>query len=689
VPGSGIERTLANGQRHSFTISLEKDQFLQLVVEQHGIDVVVRAFSPEGKSLGEFDTPNGTEGPENVSLISDTAGVYRIEVAPLGQTDNVQPGRYEIRIIEIRRATEQELQAGKNQEVLKARGLALLAEVADSFSQIRQPQTRVRAQLQAAQLLWPTDEKLAAKIAADAMAGVKEYVASIDTVDQDYQNYYQTYELAMQLRLEVVQTLVSHDPEATLAFVRATNTLTSPQAGQENYGQSDREMQLELSLANQIAAKDPKLAVQIAEDMLKRGYSVNLLEIINRLRAREPELAAKLAQQIATKLQSEKLLKNQEASYLAMMLLREAPAPIENDPRSLGNPPPPKTATPLLSEQAYRDLFEKTIAEALAYNPPSGNSYSPEGDNARNILNMLTSMAPVSAKYALASGALIEKKMVELNTPPNPQSARWQEYQEAINTGTVDEGLERVRQAPREMRDQLYQQVAQKALGLGDLPRARQIVKEHLRNPTQRQQALSNIDQQAIHTDVSKGKIEDALRGVRNLRTSRERANVLAQIVNQIGPGLKKAAVLEFLEQARSLAGTSTRVENQEQMSALMEITRAFSRYDSKRAFEMVEPLLDQFNEMAAAAQALSGFGQEYYEDGELALQNGNSVANFANQLIATLGTLAIANFDRAKAGADRLERPEVRLNAYLAIAKQTIGEVGTRRTGVRRLMRE
>jgi|ERR1044072_228589 hypothetical protein len=92
LPGSAVERTLASGQRHTFTINLEQDQFLEFVVEQHGIDVIVRVSSPEGKSLGEFDSPNGTEGPENVSLTSATAGVYRIEVAPLGQFENVPTG---------------------------------------------------------------------------------------------------------------------------------------------------------------------------------------------------------------------------------------------------------------------------------------------------------------------------------------------------------------------------------------------------------------------------------------------------------------------------------------------------------------------------------------------------------------------------------------------------------------------
>jgi len=98
-PGVSVERTLERGQSQSFGVNLEQDQFLQLVVDQRGIDVVVRAYSPAGKMLGEFDSPNGTEGPENVSLVSATAGVYRINVASLGEGQEVAPGRFEIRIL--------------------------------------------------------------------------------------------------------------------------------------------------------------------------------------------------------------------------------------------------------------------------------------------------------------------------------------------------------------------------------------------------------------------------------------------------------------------------------------------------------------------------------------------------------------------------------------------------------------
>ncbi len=39
--GIPIERALAQGQNHTFSINLDQDQFVQFVVDQHGIDVIV------------------------------------------------------------------------------------------------------------------------------------------------------------------------------------------------------------------------------------------------------------------------------------------------------------------------------------------------------------------------------------------------------------------------------------------------------------------------------------------------------------------------------------------------------------------------------------------------------------------------------------------------------------------------
>jgi hypothetical protein len=645
-------------------------------VDQRGIDVVVRVVSPAGKTLGEFDSPNGTEGPENVSLISATAGVYRIDVSPLGDGEEVVPGRFEIRILELRAATAQELQTGQNQEALKAKALQLLAELAGNLEELRLPQTRVRNQLLAAQLLWTSDEKLAGKLIARAIEGVREYLAQMGN-DNDDEDYYQSYAQAMQLRMEVLQALGPHDPEMALAFLRSTSTLAvgAPDAGQGRNWRN-QELQFELSLANLITAKDPKHALQIAEDTLKKGYSFGLLQTIEQLQRLEPELAAKLARQVAAKLQGEKLLKNQEASYLAINLLMRARG---SGRRRSG--PPLKSDVALLSDQESRDLFEKVLAEALSFTPPANSGHSSEKDIAQNILNSVKSMPTEMAASSVGSIAAVEKKLAELNSAMEGQRQQFDKYYQAINTGSTDAALEVVNQAPREMRDQLYQNLAQKAVAAGDFERAAQIIKDRITNPSQRRHALLSLAQQTIQIEASKGRVVEALRIAATLPTPKERAMALIQIVNLIGSGQKIGTALSLLEQARNMVASSPRVETQEQMTAMLEIGRAFSRYDSKRAFEVVEPLLDQFNEMSTAALALNGFGQQYYQDGELMMQNGNGLANTATALMAALGTLAMANFDRAKAAADRLERPEVRIGAYLSIAQQAINPTDRRMT--------
>jgi hypothetical protein len=113
--------------------------------------------------------------------------------------------------------------------------------------------------------------------------------------------------------------------------------------------------------------------------------------------------------------------------------------------------------------------------------------------------------------------------------------------------------------------------------------------------------------------------------------------------------------------------------QDQEQMNALIELARAFGKYDPKRSFEILDPLIDQVNELCTAARTLEGFGQENYEDDELNLQSGNSLSQVMERMSSALGNLARVNFERAKGAADRLRLPEVRLQAYLQIAMQTV----------------
>jgi CHAT domain-containing protein/Tfp pilus assembly protein PilF len=101
-----IPRELAGGQIHLYQITLAAGQYLHLIVEQQGIDVVVVLFEPDGKQLVKVDGPYGPQGPESVHWVTEMAGSYRLEVRSLEKGAN--SGRYEVTITELRDANPQD-----------------------------------------------------------------------------------------------------------------------------------------------------------------------------------------------------------------------------------------------------------------------------------------------------------------------------------------------------------------------------------------------------------------------------------------------------------------------------------------------------------------------------------------------------------------------------------------------------
>ena len=656
-----VERTLGPGQTHEFTVTLEANAFIQLVVEQRGIDVVVRTYTPEGKALGEFDSPNGNDGPEHASFVTAAAGNYLIAVSPL-DTANSSSGRYEIKILEVRQATEQEIKASRSLEIVKAKGIALLLELEGTITQIQSPFTRINAQLLVAQLLWEPEQKRASKFLTDAANGVKELITSVDASNPEYS---QQYAWISQLRFEMTRILALRDPEAALSFLYSTVPPPNPYSNQRE--QASQESMMELSIANQVVEKDPNRALQIARKNLKTRLSTSLLSTLSILSRKDPELAAELANEMASKVLGEKLLKNPELANVAMGLIRAGGRP---ERRSVASNVGTPKAGSLLTDTQYRDLLQKAMTEALSYSPTPSQVYSPEREALWNLLSGLQRLGAELDSVTPGTSAAIEKKMNEL---VGQRASGPYQYQFAIANTPVDTALETIGKAPQEQREQLYIQLANREVANGNLSRARQIINEHVSNFPQRRSSLMSLDQQEIYNAMSKGKGEDALRIISGFRVPRERAAQLAQFANQLGPGQKRANAIILLEQARAMLGSSLQAPDQEHMNALFEIARAFNRYDSKRSFEIVDPLIDQVNDICTAARTIEGFGANNFDDEELDLQNGGSVSQTVIRMSLVLGTLAVTNFDRAKADADRLRLPEVRLRAYLDIAQQSI----------------
>src|SRR6185503_7836294 len=212
-----VEKSMRAGQTHSYSLNLEKDQYVQLAIEQNGIDVMLRVFLPSGNLLREFDSPTGDEGTDYAELISEIAGIYRVEIVPLNDGNLSASGKYHLKVVDWRKATDEELQFSRNQSTRKAKGLALVLETSQSFDQFRLPETRVTMRIKAAQLLWPSDEKKAQAQMAQAIETVKQVIAE-DAAEDDFEHY----QSAFGLRQQILNALAPHDPEAALKFLQST-----------------------------------------------------------------------------------------------------------------------------------------------------------------------------------------------------------------------------------------------------------------------------------------------------------------------------------------------------------------------------------------------------------------------------------------------------------------------------------
>ena len=88
------DSVIGPNEAHRYQVKLNKDQFCILVVQQQGIDLILKLISPEGDTLNNIDSPNGKWGPEIVIFFSETKGIYTLQVQPLDK--KAPKGKYSI-----------------------------------------------------------------------------------------------------------------------------------------------------------------------------------------------------------------------------------------------------------------------------------------------------------------------------------------------------------------------------------------------------------------------------------------------------------------------------------------------------------------------------------------------------------------------------------------------------------------
>jgi enterochelin esterase family protein len=104
TPGFTQERTLGGGDNHVYTVKLESGAAVLGEADQHGVDLVIDMFGPDGNLIRTVDSPNGTEGPEPIDLTAFATGQYKLVIHTLDP--GAAPGKYLMKINRLVTAEE-------------------------------------------------------------------------------------------------------------------------------------------------------------------------------------------------------------------------------------------------------------------------------------------------------------------------------------------------------------------------------------------------------------------------------------------------------------------------------------------------------------------------------------------------------------------------------------------------------
>lgn len=470
---------------------------------------------------------------------------------------------------------------------LNEKGLVLLDEIINEASTLRLAENRAMVQAHAADLLWARDERRARALFGAAVANVSEMTSSVPADDVEYESLLQEGE---ELRRSVLEMAARHDAQ----FARTLLRTTTPDAQE-----SVTELRLELSLAAQAVAKDPRQAARLAEETLERGVGGRLPELIAEIQAKDREAASRLASAVVTKLRSTHLATSEEAAGVAFGLFRLGAEPAAG-PGATDSP------APLLDRQAMQMLAETIISVAL----------TTSADNTALLLELQLLLAIVE-RYAPARVPLVRRKIAQL---------------------TEATGQPRSSSA----------EAAQKSESEEDTP-----------------QAAAKV-----------GREDEARTLLTTARAPAERVTALLQLARVMTAKNERKRASELLEEARGLV--NSRARNFDQLGAQLRVACAFAPIDSARGLGIIEPLVDQLNEVANAAVVVNGFitEEQLARDGELELKFVRDYVDaLSDEAAEDFALLTRARFDEMKQVADRFQRNELRIMARLLLVRSLLAQ--------------
>ena len=550
----------------------------------------------------------------------------------------------------------------KRKQELERKTLLLVDEVVAASSSLKLTENRIFILGTAANLVWRHDEKRARSLFWEAINALN-VVPSPKTSANDEKKttaYFETYNL----RSEILNMVARRDAQLAMEMLHASRQ-TMPESTDPNWIATERG--LEQQIAAVAAENDPQRALQLAQESLSKGLSLQLLNLLFHLNQNDPELGTKFAGEVVDKIRSSEL-NNDLNAYIAVSLLSSS-RPISKNSARLGSIPNQRTLE--LPKEQRRALTEMLANFALSL---SANS---------NLLYIIPGLMPEIEEFVPERVLLLKRKLSELDRKLPQREKDQRHYNSLLRDGSPEEVLRASLKGNDEERRWLEREAILMAVFSKKSEALREFIMKEVTDESKRKSMLDSLDAQEIDLAVHGGDAEGLRKLLPKITVKEQRARAMAEIAVLLEKKGKHDEALNLLDEAQGLVTTDLRSETKS--NALLGVILAYALIEPSRAFVIAERTIDKANDELSKLLLFDKIIKTgFLKKGEIVLGHSGVIHHDFALLKYGKGitALARADFSRTRAAADRFERHELRILARLLIAQAVLN--GDQYTGSR-----
>jgi hypothetical protein len=568
---------------------------------------------------------------------------------------------------------EQKEKEAERQQQLKRKTYALVEEIAGGAPGLKLPENRMFVLSAAADLLWEHDEPRARNLFWDALntlnlmnrlpnrsgsQSTKSAKPSAKEKEQILNQYFDVF----RRRQEFLQRVARRDPLLALDMLRSSRQapVDPPEWLRDGYPLPDDRL-LEQQIATEAAERDPERALQLARDSLAKGFSFQLIGLLYRLNQKDAEGATKFAAEVIAKLRGRNIAADLQGASVAVALLKFSRSSSEEIATQLASPASGRRLN--LTDEQRCDLVELITNAALT---ESANG---------NLLFDLSAIMPEIKAFAPERLTQLQKKLATFNQTLSPGERYAEKFNSLTQNGTPEEVLKFAGTAPDNDHGWMQQQAVVMAVMRGRADSLREYVNREIEDESRRQTLLDALDSEQINLATDRGDVEALQKLLPNVRRREERARAMIGMAVSLEKKGKHDEAVELLDEAETFIKPD--LSSETQTNAVLALVGAYALVEPAKAFVIVERTIDRANDDLAKLLLLDKIlSSGMIKKGEIRMQNSVMMPiDFAVfKYGKSVAALANADFDRARAAADRFERNELRLLARLLLAQALLG---------------